>query len=163
MDEVVREIPVVLSATPSLYLLQFPVTTHRFTAARVRPKNRMLELEWTPPTGKHIDPEAEQLERRKLNSSLVRPMTNYGCGLVKDGVLHLAPIHTTMQMRPDFSHIDECDEEKPKLAAVGLKRRGRDIAPQYAAKRAAQDAEPWTSLKVAQDDSPEADDIRARL
>lgn len=154
-----KEIPVHLSSeAPSLYLLQFPVTTHRFTGAKIRPKNRMLELEWTP---QHV--EGESLDRRKLNSSLVRPMTNYGCGVVKDGVLHLAPIHTTMQMRPDFSHIDDQEEDKPKLAAVGLKRRGRDIAPQYAAKRATQEAEAWIPLAVAQAESSAADDIRVKL
>ena len=60
--------------------------------------------------GPHYDEDAPEkllLKRRKLVSALVRPVSNYASGLLRDGAVHLAPLSTTLQMRPDLSHVDD--------------------------------------------------------
>lgn len=194
-DKVVRELDVYLHATPKdrpgLVLLQYPVRNkergeERFTGARLRPKNQMLELETPAVTsGSHHDaeaPERMQLDKRKLSSSLVRPATNYAVGTLKDGALHIAPLRTTFQMRPSFAYVDDDqgdDDDQnapattakaaaPKLQAVGIKRAptSREVAVQrtsYAFKRQEQEAEPWQELTIANSDAPEAALKRQRL
>jgi len=104
---------------PELFLLQHPVRAatrgdEPYVGARIRRGNKMLELETPAVTsGKHYDAEVTeqlQLERRKLVSALVRPMSNYAAGFMRGGVVHLAPLSTTLQMRPDLSHVDDAPE-----------------------------------------------------
>lgn len=98
---------------PGLVLLQYPVRgkargEERFTAARVKPKNAMVELDAPATTsGRHHDPKApDRMQRptRTLASSLVLPETNYAVGTLRDGALYLAPLDRTFQMRPSFAY-----------------------------------------------------------
>lgn len=136
----------------------------------------MLELE-TPlvESGPHYDtlaPEEMRLDKRKLTSGLVAPATNYAVGAIKGGALHLVPLKTTLQMRPDLSHVDGEDDAEtaaarmPKLQQVGLRPWNREAtsAPgSYAQKRATQESEAWRELEVHAADSETADRVRRKL
>ena len=97
-----------------------------------------------------------------------------------NGALHLAPLRRTFQMRPSFAYVDAADgadaEDEAaaaapatkKLQAVSVKRATttREAAAaktSYAFKRQEQEAEPWTDLRIAQRDSAESTEKRAKL
>lgn len=130
----------------------------------------MLELETAVTHGAHYDPDAPEplrLSRRKLRSGLVAPATNYAIATAKHGSLYLVPLKTTLQMRPDLSHVDlRRDLDKtPKLQQVSgqPQKSSREVAVQlssYAHKRAQQENEAWRQLDVHQVDSEVADGAR---
>lgn len=130
----------------------------------------MLELETAVAHGAHYDPDAPEpmkLCRRKLRSGLVAPATNYAIATAKHGSLYLIPLKTTLQMRPDLSHVDlKRDIDKtPKLQQVSVQphKSSREVAVQlstYAHKRAQQENEAWRQLDVHQVDSEAADCAR---
>lgn len=166
-ERVVREMDVYLSSScdEEVFLLQFPVRSaargaEKFVGARIRRKNRMLELETQVDERYHFDadaPAAMKLKRRKLSSLLVSPATNYGIVTQRDGALRIAPLKTTLQMRPDLTHVDEKSEQPPKtLQSVHVKQPRKTSQFSYAHKRAQQESENWEDLEVVleeQDDS----------
>lgn len=171
-DEVVKELDVYLSSSAEseeVFLLQFPVRSarrgaERFVGARIRRKNQMLELETEVVQDSHFDDEAPlamKLKRRKLSSLLVSPATNYGVVTQRgDGNLHIVPLKTTLQMRPDLSHVDDKSrsdqqqQQQPKaqLQSVHVKQSRKSTSQfSYAHKRAQQESEPWQELEVLDD------------
>ncbi|KAJ8600317.1 hypothetical protein CTAYLR_000624 [Chrysophaeum taylorii] len=173
-DEVVSEVAVdLVSPESALFLVQYPVRSaargeERFVGARFRPKNRMVELATAVDTrSPHHDSQRQDLRRRTLNSGLVQPATNYAVAVKRDGILFLAPLETTLQLRPSFAHVDEEENgdatpKAPKLQAV-RRQTARELAAQlssYAHKRAQQEAEPWKDLTVHHADSREASRLR---
>lgn len=65
-------------------------------AARVKPVNKLLELEYDLPlSSEHLDEEAPRhlrLERIKVQSSYLDPMTTYAVGTMRGDALHLTPL-----------------------------------------------------------------------
>lgn len=197
-DPVVREIDVVLAdwgdptddaGRPGLALLQYPVRARArgpepFDVARIKPRNELLEVEVPATTsGPHFDdraPERVKFDRRTLSATTVAPETNYAVGALRGGVLRVAPIAATYQMRPSFAYVDAADEadapapapasarDAPKLQAASVKRvpttRDQSHARgSYAQRRQAQEAEPWLELVVHQKDGAASKAKRARL
>lgn len=74
-------------------------------AARVKPANKLLELEYAlPPSSEHLDEEAPRhlrLERIKVQSSYLDPMTTYAVGTMRGDALHLTPLAGIYQVRTD--------------------------------------------------------------
>mmetsp|Transcript_27745 Transcript_27745/g.83178 ORF Transcript_27745/g.83178 Transcript_27745/m.83178 type:complete len:207 (-) Transcript_27745:47-667(-) len=195
-DEVVREIPVYLSGPSEaadrarLCLLQYPVRAKQrgeeaFCAARVKPENKVLELDAPADKGgAHFDeraPDRVKLDVRTTKSSIVAPATNYAIGTLKKGALYLAPLDETYQMRPSFAHIDAVDPEDalppapgaaaapaPRLQPVSMHKvpTAREVKDQrntYAAKKAKEDAEAWVPLKLALSGAAASKAKRAKL
>lgn len=175
VDPVVKEYPVYLVESeegPEVYLLQHPVRAatrgnERYICGRIRKEYKMLELETPANTrGPHYDdtaPRKLQLKRRKLVSALVQPVSNYAAGFMRGGVLNLVPLDTTLQMRPDLSHVDDDidqDHKKNKKNKPKPPRSGGSeptVQPNtYAHKRQQQESVPWKELTVENSDSPAA-------
>ncbi|KAI7851781.1 DNA-directed RNA polymerase III subunit Rpc5 [Circinella umbellata] len=55
--------------------------------------------------------EEELLDRMTFSSTEVPAQTKYVVGAIRDGELHLTPVHGTIQMRPAFTYIDKLDEK----------------------------------------------------
>ena len=117
-DPVVREIDVVLAdwgdptddaPRPGLALLQYPIRARErgpepFDAARIKVRHELLEVD-VPATkdGPHVDeraPERMRFDKRTLAATTVAPETNYAVGALRGGILRIAPLATTYQMRP---------------------------------------------------------------
>uniref|UniRef100_A0A7S2WQ83 DNA-directed RNA polymerase III subunit RPC5 n=1 Tax=Rhizochromulina marina TaxID=1034831 RepID=A0A7S2WQ83_9STRA len=138
VDEVVREIPVYLSTelSDSLHVVQYPLfSIHRAgpdaapmepplpSNARIRARHSKLELgvnigdQHVPGGVDHYDePDEEelfsrqQIKEHRYVSSRVPHQTHYAIGAMRDGALHLTPVHRILQMRPSLAHIDQADE-----------------------------------------------------
>ena len=127
-DPVVREIDVVLAdwgdptddaPRPGLALLQYPIRARErgpepFDAARIKVRHELLEVD-VPATksGPHVDeraPERMRFDKRTLAATTVAPETNYAVGALRGGILRIAPLATTYQMRPSFAYVDAADE-----------------------------------------------------
>lgn len=65
----------------------------------------------------------KRLERTRLKSSLVPNQTNYLVGVVRDGALHLTPLHSILQLRPSMHYLDGLDDladaEKRRVPSGG--------------------------------------------
>ena len=116
-DPVVREIEVHLAdwgdptddaPRPGLALLQYPIRARErgpepFDAARIKVRHELLEVD-VPATkdGPHVDeraPERMRFDKRTLAATTVAPETNYAVGALRGGILRVAPLSTTYQMR----------------------------------------------------------------
>ncbi|GBC10611.1 hypothetical protein RclHR1_09780003 [Rhizophagus clarus] len=51
------------------------------------------------------------LDKQTLQSTIVPPQANYWMGVIKDGGLHMTPVHTTLQLRPGLKYLDKIDEK----------------------------------------------------
>ena len=72
-------------------------------AARVKPVNKLLELEYALPVeSEHLDEEAPRhlrLERIKVQSSYLDAVTTYAIGALRGDSLHLTPLAGIFQVR----------------------------------------------------------------
>ena len=197
-DPVVREIEVHLAdwgdptddaPRPGLALLQYPIRARErgpepFDAARIKVRHELLEVD-VPATkdGPHVDeraPERMRFDKRTLAATTVAPETNYAVGALRGGILRIAPLATTYQMRPSFAYVDAADEadapapapasarDAPKLQAASVKRvpstRDQSHARgSYAQRRQEQEAEPWLKLEVRQKDEEPSRAKRKKL
>lgn len=122
-DPVVREVPVYLSdqLAQELHVIQYP--NRPFfrpyelpAAARMKSRNKLLELEYfLPQHSPHIDEDAPRhlrLDRIKVQSSYLDPMTTYAVGALRDGALHLTPLAGIFQMRASSEHADAAPEDR---------------------------------------------------
>lgn len=108
------------------------------------------------------DAPAPRLDRIRLESALVPNATQYMVGTVADGALHLAPLHSVLQLRPSMQHIDamqeaadaerrrdgDDDERRGGVVALNVAVRADgapDGADALAAERAAE-AERWLDM-----------------
>nr|CCA22676.1 DNAdirected RNA polymerase III subunit RPC5like protein putative [Albugo laibachii Nc14] len=123
-DPIIAEIPVHLVETQrgKLHLIQYPLRpSYRPMPtipqkARFKPQNRILELDYDARLStQNYDRDAEEyLQQRylRLQSSQVVEQSNYAIGMIRQGQLHLTPVHSVLQMRPSLLHIDEALEEE---------------------------------------------------
>lgn len=81
-------------------------------AARVKPANKLLELEYALPlSSEHLDEEAPRhlrLERIKVQSSYLDAMTTYAVGTMRGEALHLTPLAGIYQVGAHMHHA--CNE-----------------------------------------------------
>ena len=135
-DPIIRSIDVFISPELSrtLHLLQFPIQPAITTSnnnhhasndnntpleAKIRPKHKMLELEYAIPTnavGGHARPQADNLHltQRTYTSNSIAPVTHMALAkLDKTGErLDIIPLQKDiLQMRPSFQHLHNPDEE----------------------------------------------------
>ena len=192
-DPVIREIDVYISLelARTAALVQFPLRPSSFvvggkpdtqfqpTAARTKPRHSMLELDYAVPTpsGHYSYHDVEELDgTRKFVSTAVPVSTHMALGKLDEtgDRLDLIPLHTVLQMRPTFSHIDAVDPQQvaaaeqkaaeaqaaqQQQAATGtkpllFKRKESDRAvtarrQSFAHLKSELDAEEWIELQVA--------------
>ncbi|XP_033630773.1 DNA-directed RNA polymerase III subunit RPC5-like [Asterias rubens] len=140
-DPVVEEVDVYLSKSlaENLYLFQYPVRPSgmpyddfQHLVARVKPKQKMVELEigldtqnsnYDKSRGEQIsinvdgaNPignqtfQSDVMDKQVLASSSGMASTSrYAVGILKDGELHLTPLHGLAQLRPNFAYLDKAD------------------------------------------------------
>ena len=191
-DPVVREIDVYISPelASTIALVQYPLrpstfvvggkpnTKFRPAAARTKPRHSMLELEYAVPasSGHYSYHDVEELHGTRTFASTAVPIsTHMALGKLDDtgDRLDLIPLHTVLQMRPTFSHIDAVDPQQvaaaeqkaaeaqaaqQQQAAAGtkpllFKRKESDRAAtarrqSFAHLKSEQDAEEWIELQV---------------
>jgi len=190
-DEVVQEIPVFLSQdlVNNLYLLQYPLRPAdrpydkdlgSLDNVRVKPKQKLVELEYSldVTTTNYDEDRDPPIRKFKLSSTVIPPKTNYAVGVMRDGQLHLSPLHAVCRMRPDFSYIDKeeaelkaetemVDEEEDdrkdesKQVTMKFKKKESDKAAAYkknshAHLKQLQEAEPWMEMRFFGKDDPES-------
>ncbi|XP_038065974.1 DNA-directed RNA polymerase III subunit RPC5-like isoform X2 [Patiria miniata] len=127
------------SLAENLYLFQYPVRPSgmpyddfEHLAARIKPKQKLVEIELGLETsnpnydrsrGEQIainvdgaNPvgnksyQSDVMDKQVLaTSSSLSTTSRYGVGILKDGELHLTPLHGIMQLRPSFSYLDKAD------------------------------------------------------
>jgi hypothetical protein len=191
-DPVVREIDVYISPelASTAALVQYPLRPSSFvvggkpntkfhpSAARTKPRHSMLELDYAVPvsTGHYSYHDVEEIDGTRTFSSTAVPIsTHMALGKLDDkgDRLDLIPLHTVLQMRPTFSHIDAVDPQQvaaaeqkaaeaqaaqQQQAAAGtkpllFKRKESDRAAtarrqSFAHLKSEQDAEEWIELQV---------------
>ncbi|KAA0148307.1 hypothetical protein FNF28_07457 [Cafeteria roenbergensis] len=120
-DEVVFSMPVYLNAASSgtVHLLQYPLrSTSRPTeapsAAQWKPANRELSLSFAVPADEdhyHEDPpDTLKIHHMAQTSTLAPLASGLAVAVVRGSALHLTPVETVLQMRPDLGHIDRAAE-----------------------------------------------------
>ena len=191
-DPVVREIDVYISPelASTAALVQYPLRPSSFvvggkpntkfqpSAARTKPRHSMLELDYAVPasSGHYSYHDVEELHGTRTFASTAVPIsTHMALGKLDDtgDRLDLIPLHTVLQMRPTFSHIDAVDPQQvaaaeqkaaeaqaaqQQQAAAGtkpllFKRKESDRAAtarrqSFAHLKSEQDAEDWIELQV---------------
>lgn len=184
-DEVVGTMPVFLSQdlANSLYLLQYPLRPldrpysndlGQLSSVKVKPNQKKIEVEYALNTnnrnydseGNIIETTQPAIKKFKFSSKLVPPKTNYAVGVVREGQLHLTPIHAVCRMLPDLDYINQAmqqdaepqqpEETKievtPLLVRFQKKENERSAAYQkvtHAYMKQLQDQEPFIDLKMA--------------
>ncbi|XP_077979709.1 DNA-directed RNA polymerase III subunit RPC5-like [Glandiceps talaboti] len=123
----------------NLYLLQYPVRPasmpyddFEVTSARIKPKQQKIEMEFSLDTKSpnYAKSKGEQIalnvdgmnktgdtvyssnlmDKQLLTSShTASSVSRYSVGLLKDGELHLTPLHGIVQLRPSFKYLDKAD------------------------------------------------------
>ena len=71
-----------------------------------------------------VEPTPPRFDRMRLESSAVPNATHYLVGTVHQGELHLAPLHSILQLRPSMRHVDAMSDAEDAEA-----RRERGGAP----------------------------------
>mmetsp|Transcript_25641 Transcript_25641/g.74188 ORF Transcript_25641/g.74188 Transcript_25641/m.74188 type:complete len:523 (-) Transcript_25641:1300-2868(-) len=192
-DPIIREIDVYISPelASTAALVQYPLRPSSFivggkpntqfhpSAARTKPRHSMLELDYAvpAPSGHYSYHDVEELDgTRTFASTAVSVSTHMALGKLDDtgDRVDLIPLHTVLQMRPTFSHIDAVDPQQvaaaeqkaaeaqaaqQQQAAAGtkpllFKRKESDRAvtqrrQSFAHLKSEQDAEEWIVLQVA--------------
>jgi hypothetical protein len=90
-------------------------------SVRVKPMQKKFEMEYAlDPASQNYDQQGPKhpLKKMKLSSQPVPPKTNYAIGVVREGQLHLTPLHAVCRMLPNFEHIDEQEREEAGVVIV---------------------------------------------
>ncbi|XP_064644634.1 DNA-directed RNA polymerase III subunit RPC5-like isoform X1 [Lineus longissimus] len=133
----------------NLYLFQYPVRPATLPyddvphlSARMKPKQQRVELELSVNTGANSycrskgeqlalnvdgnDPgegsfySSDVMDKYMLSSSAnVVDMSRYAVGMVKEGELHLTPLHGVMQLKPSFGYLDQADTRQEGAGGAG--------------------------------------------
>ncbi|KAG7338272.1 Sin-like protein conserved region-domain containing protein [Nitzschia inconspicua] len=205
-DEIVQEIPVFLSQSLShtLRLIQYPLqrrqpssSTTTTTATgpiqppepsevRIRSRHYMMEVDYHTPN--NIQYEGNfAMTRRTYSSHTVPISTHLAVGKLTrnndnggtPSALHLMPLSGILQLRPNFTHIDqeiareEADEailedeyngNSTDRKPLGYQKKESERAAlarksSYAFKRASEDSEVWQVLQIYDATSQPAQDI----
>jgi len=124
-DEVIRELDVCFSPDLSLHLLQFPLKPvysdqllQVSRSAHFKPIHKKLEME-VPfcVTKQSSDGEKKQSDGGQQNrllkyeSSAVGQDANLAAAIIKNNVMYLSPIQSTLQMRPSFKSMQSFRHE----------------------------------------------------
>lgn len=132
-DEVIRELDVCLSPDLSLHLLQFPLKPvysdqllQVSRTAHFKPINKKLELEvpfcvtktkqqqqqqqGSDDRGKQSEG-GQQNRLLKYASSAVGQDANLAAAIIKNNVMYLSPVQSTLQMRPSFKSMQSFRQE----------------------------------------------------
>ncbi|KAL7579410.1 hypothetical protein ACA910_014078 [Epithemia clementina (nom. ined.)] len=146
-DRVVREIDVFLSPElgQQLYLLQYPLQhteVGQLTAARIKPRHGMIELEQPLPElpKRHYgigEPNLSYVTNRTFRSHTIPVETHMCLAKLKeeespDGVgtkrtaLHMVPLQHIVQLRPSLHHIDADPSNKDSDNAMDLDDLDKD-------------------------------------
>lgn len=178
----------------NLYLFQYPTRPWNMTydeaivsATRVKPQQQKVELELSLDTRTCYDrSKGEQIAlnvdgRKKTEGSYfessymdkvmlssvkaVSSTSHYAVGLLKQGELHITPLHSILQLQPSFAYLDRSDtqaklenqdtagedEEEATAVTVRFARPGTDQAKlakersyNYMQQQSA--SEPWTDV-----------------
>lgn len=130
-DEVVMEMEVFLTQelAEQLHVFQYPLRPQwkphdlgALKCVRHRRQQRAVQLEFgLDRESVHYDDSSRHLlETSVLTSTPVPALTNQCIAVVKDGKVHLTPLHAVVQMRPVMTHLDAEDtarrEEREKEA-----------------------------------------------
>lgn len=177
-DMVVREIDVLF--TPSvdintkLYVLQYPLRPRwrpyefegRCDEVRVKPTTGEVEVDLNVDIeSNNYDSKADanlQMKKQTLKSSWQPPMaTSYAVGLLMGDKLHLNPVHTVVQLRPSFEHLNsggpkrkinvradpnvKSEEHTDVNSAGGSRKQKKQTGPSTEPKTG--DEESWIPLK----------------
>jgi DNA-directed RNA polymerase-3 subunit RPC5 len=140
-DEVIGEMPVFLSQdlASNLHLLQYPLRPMgrpysqdlgQLLSVRVKPMQKKFEIEYAlDPASQNYDKNGPEhpIKKMKLSSHPVPPKTNYAIGVVREGQLHLTPLHAVCRMLPNLEHIDEA--ELAERVPEPVKEEASDVAP----------------------------------
>jgi hypothetical protein len=125
-DEVIRELDVCLSPDLSLHLLQFPLKPvysdqllQVSRTAHFKPINKKLELEVpfcvTKTKGsddrRNQSDGGQQHRVLKYASSAVGQDANLAAAIIKNNVMYLSPVQSTLQMRPSFKSMQSFRQE----------------------------------------------------
>ena len=129
-DEVIRELDVCISPELSLHLLQFPLKPvysdqllQVSRTAYFKPINKKLELEvpfgvtktkqqqGLDDRGKQSDGGQQQNRLLKYASSAVGQDANLVAAIIKNNVMYLSPVQSTLQMRPSFKSMQSFRQE----------------------------------------------------
>eukprot|EP01084_Bolivina_argentea_P115705 205716_1 len=120
-DPVIKEIPIFLSqkASEDIFLLQYPIRTAKRSLeqdehdlGQVRdvqydPISDKLSLKYylnTDSNNYMNETQNSELMHMTFTSKLVKQVSNYCVGIMCNNELHINPIQSIFQMRPDFSH-----------------------------------------------------------
>ena len=140
-DEIIREIPVFLSPELSkqIQLVQYPLQKNRHssqpTAARIKPRHCMMELDFDTPSNIQMNG-LYAMPSRTYTSHTIPVSTHMALGrmLVTGGEndeqpptlgFHLIPLSRITQMRPSFSHVDEAVASATATTDEELKRQSQ--------------------------------------
>uniref|UniRef100_A0A131Z0A4 DNA-directed RNA polymerase III subunit RPC5 n=1 Tax=Rhipicephalus appendiculatus TaxID=34631 RepID=A0A131Z0A4_RHIAP len=153
-DQVVQELDVYISKAlaNNLYLLQYPhrpvgrsYNEERCVAARVKPKQQKVELEFALDTrdasydrlrGEQLAANADgggdratdqkqifkssMMDKQLLTSTKsTSSAETYAVGILRPGELHLSPLSAILQMNPSFPYLDQSDK-KAKAAEAAM-------------------------------------------
>ncbi|KAN0033144.1 hypothetical protein ACTA71_011352 [Dictyostelium dimigraforme] len=122
-DYVIHEIPVYLSQSLSnnLYLFQYPLRQpwrpydmSKLEELRIKPKQQKVEIDLSiDPDTDNYNPDAQtKTTKYTLSSTTVSHRTNYAIGLMKSNELHLTPLQSIIQLRPQFNYFDDKWQEE---------------------------------------------------
>ncbi|KAN0025363.1 hypothetical protein ACTFIU_003624 [Dictyostelium citrinum] len=122
-DYVIHEIPVYLSQSLSnnLYLFQYPLRQPwrpydmtKLEELRIKPKQQKVEMDLSiDPDTDNYNPDAQtKTTKYTLSSTTVSHRTNYAIGLMKSNELHLTPLQSIIQLRPQFNYFDDKWQEE---------------------------------------------------
>eukprot|EP00795_Rhopilema_esculentum_P009449 gene9449-17167_t len=143
-DPVVQEYPV----RPSF--LSYDETNH--IAARIKPKHQKVELElalnsdcptYCGPRGEQIAYAVDEastssksqepyyqsglMDKQVLTSvKASEPTGRYVAGVLKNGALHLTPIHGFVQLRPSFEYLNRADDNKQTTSSTTIEDNDDD-------------------------------------
>eukprot|EP00455_Lapot_gusevi_P036305 TRINITY_DN4034_c0_g1_i1.p1 TRINITY_DN4034_c0_g1~~TRINITY_DN4034_c0_g1_i1.p1 ORF type:complete len:258 (+),score=64.99 TRINITY_DN4034_c0_g1_i1:61-834(+) len=140
-DPVVFEIPVFLSQelAETIHLLQYPLRPPdrpydsdlgALSGVRMKPNHKKLEFTYDLDTqSTNFDSQSEhRMTKSLMTSRLIPPKTNYAVGMFREGQLHLTPLNSILQIRPELPHIDT-EEQQRKQAAQQQAALEAGLAP----------------------------------
>ncbi|KAF8456953.1 Sin-like protein conserved region-domain-containing protein, partial [Terfezia claveryi] len=112
------DIHLTTALTPYLHLFQYPVRSSNLpysrltstcpASARIKPNAGAIELDDDTVYVSFAEAKSagRVLTTQTLSAHLHPQSTNYMVGVFRHNQLHLTPIHSTLQLRPQFTHID---------------------------------------------------------
>lgn len=197
-DPVVQEFSVVSTNNlgENIRLLQYPTRSvyrpfvedqgRGVREARIKPKAGLIEVDIPIETRKFYDKEKgdnwDQVNKQTFGGVLKQGQGRYMVGVFKDGELHVSPIHSVAQLRPQFKYFDNqmaaekdasrslraetSGHQKEARAVQMTAKSSSDLAPKFSGALAARkiaDEEQYVKLDWFDRDSNESWDVSEKL